>query len=108
MDDSTTPAVLAALGADLARLLAEVVAAEGRGLAEPERAVRDGALAVGARLLAAGLDAFGAGKGGPRLPCPCGGTAGFEGDRPKGVQTLVGRVRVRRAYHARPARGRGR
>jgi len=57
VDDRTTPAVLAELGRDLARLLAGVTEAEGGDLAALERAVRDGARAVGARLLAAGLAA---------------------------------------------------
>jgi hypothetical protein len=107
VDDSTTPAVLGALGADLARLLAEVVAAEGQDLAELEGAVRDGVLAVGARLLEAGLAARGTGKAGPGVPCPCGQVARFEGYRPKAVQTLVGWVAVRRAYYACAACGRG-
>jgi hypothetical protein len=108
VDESTTPALLDALRAELARLLEEVVAAGEPGLEAAERAVRDGVLAVGARLLAAALAARGTGKAGPRAPCPCGGEAAFEGYRPKGVQTLVGWVAVRRAYYACPACGRGR
>ena len=49
VDDSTRPAVLAALGAELGRLLAVVVAAEDGNLGAAERAVRDGVLAIGAR-----------------------------------------------------------
>ena len=98
MDDSTRPAVLAALQAEVAALLAWV-AEEGPDLAAAERRVRDGVLALGARLLAAGLAARGTGKAGPRVPCPCGGEAGFEGYRPKQVQTLVGWVGLRRAYY---------
>jgi hypothetical protein len=64
-------------------------------------------LAVGARLLAAGLAARGAGKAGPGVPCGCGGEAGFEGDRAREVQTLVGWVAVRRAYYWCPACGGG-
>jgi hypothetical protein len=107
VDDSTSPAVLDAVREELARLLAAVVAAEDPDLGAAERAVRDGVLAVGARLLAAGLAARGTGKAGPRVPCPCGGSARFEGYRPKGVQTLVGWVEVRRAYYACRACGRG-
>jgi hypothetical protein len=108
VDDSTTPAVLDALGAEVARLWAEVAAAADRDLGELERVVRDGVLALGAGLLAVGLAARGTGKAGPRVPCACGGAAAFEGYRPKGVQTLVGWVEVRRAYYACPACGRGR
>jgi hypothetical protein len=108
VDDSTIPAVLDALRAELAGLLEGVAAAADPGLEAAERAVRDGVLAVGARLLAAGLAARGTGKAGPRSPCPCGGQAAFAGYRPKGVQTLVGWVTVRRAYYACPACGRGR
>jgi hypothetical protein len=97
VDDSTTPAVLDALGAEVARLWAEVAAAADRDLGELERVVRDGVLALGAGLLAVGLAARGTGKAGPRVPCACGGAAAFEGYRPKGVQTLVGWVEVRRA-----------
>jgi hypothetical protein len=108
VDDSTTPAVLEAVGAELAALLDGLVRAPTLDLGAAERAVREGVLAVGGRLLAAALAARGAGKAGPTLPCPCGGAARFEGYRPKGVQTLVGWVEVRRAYYACRACGRGR
>ena len=108
MDDSTHPAVLDALRAELAGLLAAVTEAGGQDLADLERVVRDGVLAVGGRLLEAGLAARGTGKAGPRLACPCGGAAGFEGYRPKAVQTLVGWVAVRRAYYRCPGCGAGR
>lgn len=107
MDDSTRPAVLDALGAELARLLDAVVAAGDPDLGEAERTMRVGVLAVGGRLLAAGLAARGAGKAGPRVPCPCGAEAAFEGYRPKGVQTLVGWIEARRAYYRCPACGHG-
>ncbi len=107
MDDSTTAAVLDALRAELAALLEGLVGAPELDLGAAERAVRDGVLAVGARLLAAALAARGAGKAGPRLACPCGGRAGFEGYRPKQVQTLVGWAAVRRAYYRCPDCGRG-
>jgi hypothetical protein len=108
VDDSTLPAVLEAVRAELAALLEGLVRAPDLGLGEAEREVREGVLAVGARLLEAGLAARGTGKAGPRLRCPCGGAADFEGYRPKGVQTLVGWVEVRRAYYACPACGHGR
>ena len=96
MDDSTSPAELDGLRDELVGVLAELVTAVAAapGMLAAERAVRDGVHAVGARLLAAGLAARGTGQAGPRLPCRCGATARVEGDRPKGVQTLVGWVRL--------------
>ncbi len=108
MDDSTRPAVLAEVQAELAALLGWLGEAAGLDLAVAERATRERVLAVGARLLEAGLAARGTGKAGPRVPCPCGAEAGFEGYRPKGAQTLVGWVAVRRAYYACPGCGHGR
>jgi len=108
VDDSTRPAVLAEVMAELAARLEWLEAADGPDLAVAERATRDRVRAVGARLLEAGLAARGSGKAGPRLPCPCGGAAGFAGDRPKAVQTLVGWIGVRRAYDACSACGHGR
>src|SRR5262245_40425433 len=108
VDDSTLPAVLEAVRAEVAALLEGLVRAPDPGLGAAERAVREGVLAIGARLLEAGLAARGTGKAGPRLPCPCGGAAAFEGYRPKAVQTLVGWVAVRRAYYACSLCGRGR
>jgi hypothetical protein len=64
-------------------------------------------LAIGARLLEAGMAARGPGKAGPHQRCACGGAATFEGYRPKGVQTMVGWITIRRAYYACPACGQG-
>src|SRR5689334_14651480 len=100
MDDSTGSAVLAELGGELQRLWDEVVGAALLELETAEARLRDGVLAIGARLLEAGLAVRGAGKEGPRRPCPCGALAGFEGYRRKGVQTVVGWVTIRRAYYA--------
>jgi hypothetical protein len=100
VDDSTRSVVLAALSADLAHLWDEVVGAEDLELETAEGTVRAGVLAIGARLLEAGLAARGSGKSGPRRPCPCAATATFEGYRRKGVQTVVGWITVRRAYYA--------
>jgi hypothetical protein len=107
VDDSTTPAVLAAAQADVAGLLAGLIAATDLDLAAAERTVRDGMLALGGRVLAAGLAARGTGKDGPILVCPCGAAATCEGYRTKEVQTLVGWVRVRRAYYWCADCGRG-
>ena len=108
MDDSTRPAVLAEVQAELAALLGWLGEAAGLDLAVAEGAVRERVLAVGARLLEAGVAARGTGKAGPRQPCACGGQAVFAGDRPKAVQTVVGWIGVRRAYDACPGCGHGR
>jgi hypothetical protein len=107
VDDSTGSVVLAAVAADLATLWDDLVSAEGTDLEAAEGAVRDGMLAIGARLLAAGLAARGTGKAGARRPCPCGAHARCEGYRAKGVQTVVGWITVRRAYYACAACGQG-
>jgi hypothetical protein len=85
----------------------QLVRAERLDLERAEGTVRDGVLAIGARLLEAGLAARGTGKAGPRRPCSCGGVASCEGYRPKHVQTLVGWLTVRRAYYVCAACGRG-
>ena len=107
MDNSTGSVVLAAVAADLARLWDDLVSAEANDLETAEGAVRDGMLAIGARLLAAGLAARGTGKTGARRPCSCGADARCEGYRVKGVQTVVGWITVRRAYYACAACGQG-
>lgn len=98
MDDSMPARVLAEVQADLERLWEDLVAAEGLGLETAEHRVREGVLAIGARLLGAGIAARGAGKMGARHPCPCGGEAVCAGYRTKQVQTVVGWITVRRAY----------
>jgi len=98
MEDSTLPAVRAALQTDLAALLDGVAQAPVLDLATAEQRVRAGVLELGARLLTAGLAARGTGKDGARRPCGCGGAATFEGYRPKQVQTLLGWIELRRAY----------
>jgi hypothetical protein len=100
VDDSTRLAVLEAIHADLAALLAWVQQTPELDLATAEQMTRQRLLAAGAQLLSAGLAARGTGKTGSEIACACGGRATFEGYRPKGVQTLVGWVTVRRAYYA--------
>lgn len=107
MDDSTGLAVLAAIQADLAALLDWVRQAPDLDLATAEQTTRQQVLAMGAQLLTVGLAARGTGKAGARIPCACGAAATFEGYRPKGVQTLVGWVTVRRAYYACSVCGQG-
>ena len=108
MDDSTGSVVLAAVGAEVAALWEAVVSVEGSDLETAEGMVRDGVLAIGARLLEASVAARGTGKGGARIACGCGGDAGFEGYRAKQVQTVVGWITIRRAYYGCAACGHGR
>jgi hypothetical protein len=107
VDDSTRPAVLGALAADVERLWGELNGAADLGLEAAEDTVRAGVLALGARLLEAHMAARGPGKAGPRRPCPCGGSAVFEGYRRKQVQTVLGWITLRRAYYACAACGHG-
>lgn len=79
MDDSTGSGVLAAVGAELAGLWEQLVSAETRDLETAEGTVRERMLAIGARVLEAGLAARGTGPAGPRHSCACGGMARFEG-----------------------------
>jgi len=92
--------VLAAVGADLAALWHDVTATADLDLGQAEGMVRDGVLAIGARLLQAGLATRGTGKAGPRVACACGGLAPFARYRAKEVQTVVGWITVRRASYA--------
>jgi hypothetical protein len=107
MDDSMRQIVLAEVRAELAGLWDALVGAERLDLETAEGTVRDGMRAIGARLLEASVAARGTGKTGPRRSCACGGEAGFEGYRTKGVQTVVGWITIRRASYACPACGHG-
>jgi hypothetical protein len=96
---------------ELRSLHAEVVreAAGNKGeLKRLDQMVRQKVLALGASILQAGL-ARGAGKGyaGSVLRCRCGGRRRYVTDADKRVTTLVGQVRIRRAYYhcARCKRG---
>ena len=107
MEDGTRAAVLEEAQAELGRLWEEVVGAATLELEAAEGAVRERVLAIGARVLEAGIAARGTGKAGPRRTCPCGGEGGCEGYRRKQVQTVLGWVTVRRAYYACAACGHG-
>lgn len=111
MDDT----MRAAMRAEVVRAVEQEVSALFDALVDPavfdlaraEHLTRTGVLAMGARVLAAGLSAHGTGKAGPRWTCPCGAQARFEGYRAKAVQTLVGWIEVRRAYYHCAACGHG-
>ena len=107
MDDSMGSAVLVGLAAELTGLWTQLVRAETLDLESAEGVVREQMLAMGARLLEAGLAARGTGKAGAHRPCPCGGIATCEGYRTKQVQTVVGWLTVRRAYYVCPTCGQG-
>jgi hypothetical protein len=99
-DDTTRCAVVTAILEDVGSLLDWLSSSEALDLGTAERVTRERVMALGARLLEAGIGARGTGQVGARLDCGCGGRARFEGYRTKRVQTLVGVVRVRRAYYA--------
>ncbi|MDQ3549652.1 MAG: ISKra4 family transposase [Chloroflexota bacterium] len=103
MDDTMRQVVVAAVEQEVSALFDALVAPSALDLEQAERLLRAGVLAIGARVLAAGLAARGTGKAGPRVSCACGGQATFEGYRSKAVQTLVGWIAVRRAYYHCPA-----
>ena len=84
MDDSTGSAVLAAVGRELAGLWEALVSAETLELETVEQTVRDGVLAIGARLLEAGIAARGTGKQGPHKTQPISTITNYDG----GVHTF--------------------
>jgi len=90
--------VLAELARELAARWEWLRETDTLDLGTAEHAVRARRLAIGGRLLEAGVAARGSGQAGPRVPGPCGGAAGFEGYRVKQVQPVVGWVAIRRAY----------
>ena len=75
-------------------------AAAGVDLEALETAVRRGALGLAARLVEGRLNADRGDHAGPRLPCAgCGGFAAYAGRRAKTVTTVLGAMRLERAYH---------
>jgi len=107
VDDSTRQAVAESLRAEVAALADWLQGEADLTLEVAEVGLLERLRALGARLLEAEVARRGAGQAGPRLACACGGTAAFEGYRVKGVQTLLGGARVRRAYYACARCGRG-
>jgi hypothetical protein len=100
-------AVLEEMRKELAALWETLTGGPEAGLEVVEGRVRDGVLAIGARLVEATVAARGTGKAGARIACACGGEARCEGYRAKQVQTVVGWISVRRAYYACPGCGQG-
>lgn len=90
MDESTIPAVLTEVQADLATLVEWLGQTPDLDLATAETTTVGWLRTVGARLLEVGLAARGTGKAVRPLECPCGQVARFEGYRATEVPMLVG------------------
>jgi hypothetical protein len=82
--------------------LAAGMLGHGAGLGVLEEAMRAALAAAGARLLEAVLAGDDDGYAGPHVKCGAGHQAAFAGRRPKAITTVLGPVRVSRAwYHCR-------
>lgn len=106
-DDTTRREVVTAILEEVGSLLDWLSSSDALDLGTAERVTRERVVALGGRLLETGIAARGTGYAGAQVACACGGQAHFEGYRPKTVQTLVGAVRVRRAYYACATCGQG-
>ncbi len=71
----------------------------GAALGVLEQAMRAALACVGARLLEAVLAGDGDGYAGPRAGCGCGGQAVYAGSRDKTITTVLGPVRITRAWY---------
>jgi hypothetical protein len=69
------------------------------GLGVLEQAMRAALATAGAAMLQAVLDEQDNGYAGPRAGCGCGGQAVYAGSRPKTVTTVLGPVRITRAWY---------
>jgi hypothetical protein len=69
------------------------------GLGVLEQAMRAALATAGAGMLQAVLDEQDDGYAGPRAGCGCGGQAVYAGSRPKTVTTVLGPVRITRAWY---------
>ena len=67
-----------------------------------ETAVRQRALALAARAVERRLNADRSDYAGPRVPCACGETARYAGRRSKRFDTVLGAMRLERAYYDCP------
>ena len=99
MDDSTFPAVLEAVQAEVVILAEWLRDSPELDLATAETAVLNAMRCLGGQLLQAGLAARGTGRLSDDAVCRCGQVVRLEGYRPKTVQTLLGWITVRRAYY---------
>ncbi len=94
-------------------LAAEVAALIGRRAADEldfeatETRLRERVLRLAARALEGALNADHSDGREPHLACACGGLARFAGRRPRTIVTVLGELRVERAYYHCAACGRG-
>ena len=72
-----------------------------------EMALRHGTLRLAARAIEQRLNADTSDELGPRVPCRCGGEAHFAGRRSKQFHSVLGPLRLERAYYHCPACGHG-
>ena len=101
--------IAAEVAAEVERLAAVAVDSlgpSGAGLAAVELAIRTAMSRLGASLLGQ-LLAADTGHRGPRIDCGAGHHAAFVGYRDKNLDTVLGRVVVRRAYYHCASCGRG-
>jgi len=78
----------------------------GQGLGVLEDAMRAALASAGSAMLQAVLDEQDDGYAGPRAACGCGEPAVYAGSRPKTVTTVLGAVRITRAwYHCTACKG---
>ncbi len=105
MDDSTFPAELADLCADLQALLGWLSQTPDLDLGTAETETLTRLRGIGTRVLETGFAARIAAVRGDRQVCGCGTRLHLDGYRPKGVQTLLGWITVRRATYHCPACG---
>ncbi|MDN5756983.1 MAG: hypothetical protein L0H59_00360 [Tomitella sp.] len=90
----------------LAALAIRSLAASDTGMAALESVVRAAMMRLGGSLLE-GLLAADPGYRGPRIDCGAGHQGRFTGYRDKTIDTVVGRVRLARAYYHCTACGHG-
>jgi hypothetical protein len=80
-----------------------ILSAEGVALSEDvgeaQRMIRERMLAIGREALRLHLEGKKLGYGGPHQSCPCGQRQKFVGYRGKAIVTLLGEVRLNRAYY---------
>jgi hypothetical protein len=99
MDESTLPAVLDDVQAEVATLAEWLASTPELDLAAAETAMLQVMRRLGSQLLEAGLAARSAGRPHERAVCACGEPLHLEGYRPKEVQTLLGWITLRRTYY---------
>jgi len=81
------------------REAARRIEADASAWAQVEQAVRDGVHRIGATILETALKTLGNGYERSVLPCACGGGQKYVSDRERRVVSLMGEVRLRRAYY---------